>query len=124
MKQKYESLVIFNGSLPDEAIQKESAAFEDFLKVNTEFEKVDAWGKKNLAYQIKKKKTGVYHLFIYQDQSEKNVAGKIDKFFKLNDAVIRQLTVIREEPKVVERKNAKAPTLMEEPVREGDDLHE
>ena len=121
MKQKYESLVIFDGTLPDEAIQKESAAFEDFLKVNTEFEKVDVWGKKNLAYPIKKKKTGIYHLFIFQDQSEKNTAGKIEKFFKLNDAVIRHMTVIRVEPKVVERKNVREPVPMEEPVMKGDE---
>ena len=121
MKQKYESLVIFDGSLPDETIQKESAAFEDFLKVNTAFEKVDVWGKKNLAYLIKKKKVGVYHLFIFQDQSEKNTAGKIEKYFKLNDAVIRHLTVIREEPKVVERKIMREPMPAEEIAAEGVD---
>jgi small subunit ribosomal protein S6 len=104
VKQKYETIVIFDGSLSEETIRKENAAFEEFLKVNSEFEKVDVWGKKNLAYPINKKKTGVYHLYNYLDQSEKNIAGKIEKFFKLNDAVIRHLTVIRVEQPVNERK--------------------
>ncbi len=105
MKQNYETVVIFDGTLPDDVVQKESAAFEEFLKMNAEFGKTEVWGKKNLAYEIKKKRTGVYHLFIFQDQSEKFITGKIDKFFKLNTKVLRHLTVIREEHKIVERKN-------------------
>jgi ribosomal protein S6 len=104
VKQKYESIVIFDGSLPDETVQKQSAAFEEFLKANTEFERVDAWGKKSLAYVINKKRTGAYFLYLFQDQSEKNISGKIDKFFQLNDAVVRHLTVVREEHKIIERK--------------------
>ncbi len=114
MKQKYESIVIFDGSLPDETVQKQSAAFEEFLKVNTEFERVDVWGKKSLAYLINKKKTGVYFLYVFQDQSDKNIAGKIEKFFKLNDTVIRHLTVIREEQKIVERRTPRTPVPAEE----------
>jgi small subunit ribosomal protein S6 len=69
VKQKYETVVIFDGSLGDDTVQKESSAFEEFLKVNTEFEKTDVWGKRNLAYPIGKKKSGVYHCFNFQDQS-------------------------------------------------------
>jgi len=118
VKQKYESVVIFDGSLPDEKIQKESAAFEEFLKVNTEFEKTDVWGKKNMAYPIRKKKSGAYFLFTFQDQSEKNTAGKIEKFFKLNEAVIRYLTVVHEEPKVVERRIPRGPAPVEAAIME------
>jgi small subunit ribosomal protein S6 len=113
VKQKYETIVIFDGGLSDDAIQKECVAFEEFLKVNSEFEKMDAWGKKKLAYQIDKKKSGVYCLFIFQCQSEKNIAGKIDKLFKLNSSVIRHLTVIREIQPVVERKSRSIPAPFE-----------
>jgi small subunit ribosomal protein S6 len=111
LKQKYETVVIFDGTLPDETIQKESAKMEEFLKANAEFEKVDVWGKKTLAYTIRKKKTGYYCVYYYDTQSEANIAGKIEKFFKLNDNVIRHLTVIRLIQKIVERRlpGAEAP---------------
>ena len=118
MKQKYETVVIFDGSLGDETVQKESGAFEEFLKVNAEFEKVDAWGKRNMAYQIRKKKSGVYFCFYYQDQSDKNIANKIEKHFKLNDSVLRHMTVVHEAPKIVERKNG-TPKPAEESGEEG-----
>lgn len=105
MKQTYETVVIFDGTLSEETIRKENGKIEDFLKLNTEFEKTDVWGKRFLAYMIKKKKSGVYHLYIYQDQSEHNVAQKIEKLLKLNDSVLRHLTVIREIPEIVERRN-------------------
>jgi small subunit ribosomal protein S6 len=119
LKQKYETIVIFDGSLPDDTIQKENTVFEEFLKTNTEFEKTDIWGKRNLAYQIRKKRAGVYYLYNYEDQSEKNIAGKIEKYFKLNDSVLRHLTVIRETPKPVDPKKAGAPKIAEESVEEG-----
>jgi small subunit ribosomal protein S6 len=118
VKQKYETVVIFDGSLSDETVQKENGAFEEFLKVNTEFEKVDIWGKKNMAYPIGKKKSGVYYYYQFLDQSEKNVANKIEKHFKLNDSVLRHLTVVREEQKIVERKRI-APIAAEESDEEG-----
>ena len=113
MKQKYETIVIFDGSLSDETVQKENGAFEEFLKVNTEFEKTDVWGKRSLAYPIGKKKNGVYFCYNFQDQSEKNISNKIEKHFKLNDSVLRHLTVIRATPKVVEGKNSEQKTAEE-----------
>jgi small subunit ribosomal protein S6 len=107
LKQNYETVVIFDGTLPEDTVQKESAKIEEFIKSNAEFERVDAWGKKSLAYMIKKKKNGVYHLFIYKGDSEKNYAGKIDKLLKLNDAVLRHLTVVREIPKIVEKRRVR-----------------
>lgn len=118
MKQNYETVVIFDGALSEDVIRKENGKMEDFLKSNTEFEKTEVWGKRSLAYAIKKKKSGVYHLYTFQDQSEKNIAGKIEKFFKLNETVLRYLTVIKEIPKITERKIRRMPVI-EDAIVEG-----
>jgi small subunit ribosomal protein S6 len=118
VKQKYETVVIYDGSLGDDTIQKENGAFEEFLKVNTEFERTDIWGKRNLAYPIGKKKSGIYCCYYFQDQSEKNVANKVEKHFKLNESVLRHLTVVHEPQKVVERK-LREPRPAEESIEEG-----
>ena len=93
MKRPYESIVIFDGALSDDAISGESRKIEEFLSKNTEFESTVVWGKRHLAYPIRKKKTGVYHLFLYK--GEGNVAVKLEKFLKLNEAVLRHLSVVR-----------------------------
>ncbi len=120
MKQSYETVVIFDGTLSDEAVRKENGKIEDFLKANTEFEKIDVWGKRSLAYPIKKKKSGVYHLYNYQDQSEKNIAGKIEKLLALNETVLRYLTVVRQPPTTIERKAPPTPPPAPDADAEGD----
>ena len=100
MKQDYEAVVIYDGILPDEIIQKEHAKLEDFIKLNGEYERVDIWGKRTLAYTINKKKSGVYYVYYFKAASEINIANKITLFFKLNDNVIRHLTVVHEIQKV------------------------
>lgn len=93
MKRPYESMVVFDGTLPDDVLQKEQKQVEDFLKQNAQFEKTDIWGKRPLAYTIRKKKTGYYCLFIYE--GEGNIAASLEKAIKLNPAVIRHMTVVR-----------------------------
>jgi small subunit ribosomal protein S6 len=93
LKRPYESVVIFDGTLSDDAISGESGKIEEFLTKNAQFESTVVWGKRHLAYPIRKKKTGVYHLFLYQ--GEGNVAAKLDKFLKLNETVLRHLSVVR-----------------------------
>jgi small subunit ribosomal protein S6 len=93
LKRPYESIIIFDGALSDDAISGESGKVVEFLSKNAEYESTVAWGKKHLAYPLKKKKTGVYHLFLYK--GEGNVAAKLEKFLKLNEAVLRHLSVVR-----------------------------
>ncbi|HEX7511085.1 MAG TPA: 30S ribosomal protein S6 [Chitinivibrionales bacterium] len=113
MKQIYETVVIFDGTLSEETIRKENGKLEEFLKSHGEFEKVDVWGKRSLAYSIKKKKSGIYHLYTYSALSEINVAGKIEKLFQLNETVLRHLTVVKEFPKISEKRVRRGPPPMD-----------
>lgn len=93
MKKPYESVIVFDGTLPDDVLQKEQSQIEEFIKNNGTFERTDVWGKKALAYQIKKKKTGYYCMFVYE--ADGDFATMLDKQVKLNEAVLRHLTVVR-----------------------------
>lgn len=94
MKRTYETVVIFDGSLPDEVITKEQSKIETFLKKNAEYENTDVWGSRNLAYEIKKKKRGFYCLFTYIGEGD--ICEKIAKLFKLNQNILRHMTVLFE----------------------------
>jgi small subunit ribosomal protein S6 len=84
---------VFDGTLPDEVVQKEQKLIEDIINQNATLERIDSWGKKQLAYNIKKKRTGVYIVFNYE--GEGNVVLAIEKHVKLNESVLRHLTCVR-----------------------------
>jgi len=95
---KYETIAVFDGSLPQEAVEKESKKIEELLSANGKIVKIDDWGKRVLAYQVKKKTTGYYVLFVYEYDGN---AGKfIEDNFKFNEKIIRYLTVIHEEANI------------------------
>lgn len=96
MKKTYETVVIFDGTIPEETLAKEQASFEEFLKSNAELTRVESWGKRVLAYTIKKKKTGYYVSFIF-DCEGKNIANDILAYAKTRESIVRPLTVIYEE---------------------------
>ena len=53
--------------------------------------KVDKWGRRKLAYDIGKQRDGYYVLF--HMNAEQTAVRELERKFKMNDAVIRFLTV-------------------------------
>jgi small subunit ribosomal protein S6 len=51
----------------------------------------DVWGKRRLAYPIKKFSEGVYVFFTYEGPGD--ISAELERRFKQTDAVIRYLTV-------------------------------
>ena len=94
MIRPYETAVVIDGTLSDDTIQREQDQLEAFFKSNSEFEKSDVWGKRALAYTIEKKKIGHYVVFYYRASGD--IAAAFDKHVKLNEAVLRHLTTIRD----------------------------
>ncbi len=93
MKRPYETVVVFDGTLPDETVQKEQKALEDIINQNATMERIDSWGKKQLAYTIKKKKTGVYVVFNYEGDG--TVVNALEKHMKLDENILRHMTCVR-----------------------------
>jgi len=87
-------MIIFDGSQPDDVVLKEKEKVEKFLKEHADFDKTVAWGKRPLAYDIKKKKTGDYYLFVFQGDGL--AVESLEKSLKLNEKVIRFLSVVRD----------------------------
>jgi len=110
MKRPYETCVLFDGTLSDEAVAKEQQAIEQLLTQDSELEKVEPWGRRTLAYEIRKKKTGVYFLFKYR--SEGDVPARLDKRLKLNQNVLRFLT-LRRDPRFEDKIIPVEPALQE-----------
>ena len=69
--------------------------------------KQDVWGKRKLAYPIKKFNEGQYVFFLYEGPGD--ISTELERRFKQSDAVLRFLTVKRDERDQGPRKKKKKP---------------
>jgi len=49
----------------------------------------DAWGRRRLAYEIRKKAEGVYHLVVFESNPE--TLDEVVRVLKIDDVVLRQM---------------------------------
>jgi len=68
--------------------------------------KQDVWGKRRLAYAIKRQNEGVYVFFTYEGGGD--IPQELERRFKQIDTVIRYLTVKRDARDLVRRKKRAA----------------
>ncbi|GAA2120350.1 30S ribosomal protein S6 [Streptomyces synnematoformans] len=84
----YEVMVILDPDLEERAV---SPLIESFLSVIREakgkVEKVDTWGRRRLAYEIKKKPEGIYS--VIDIEAEADVVKELDRQMNLNESVLR-----------------------------------
>ena len=74
--------------------------------------KTDNWGRRKLAYEIKRQKEGVYVLEVIEGSGE--LMKELDRRLKVVDQVIRHLIVrVDEEQRVVERTRTRRQTFQE-----------
>ncbi len=74
--------------------------------------KTENWGRRKLAYEIKRQKEGVYVLEVIEGTGE--LMKELDRRLKVVDQVIRHLVVrVDEEQRVVERTRTRRQTFQE-----------
>ena len=88
----YESIFIINPNLTDEETAGVIKKMQDVVaKQGGEMLKFEDWGKKKLAYEIKKHKRGHYAFF--QFKAGPTAVSELERTYKLTDSVIKFLTV-------------------------------
>lgn len=88
----YEALYIGSPDLEDGDIQTLSQEAEAFITSNGgTIVRSEIWGKRKLAYMVKKYSDGNYILMRFQ--ADPDFILKLEQWFKLNDAVIRYMVV-------------------------------
>ena len=84
-------MVIIDAMISDDAIQAEIQKINDTIVASGEVLRRDDWGKRKMAYQINKKTHGFYVIFYYKADS--SVVSTLEAAFKLNDNVLRWMTL-------------------------------
>jgi small subunit ribosomal protein S6 len=88
----YENIVILNAALNDEEVEAAIIKIKDIITNHGgEILKVNIWGKRKLAYEIKKQKKGVYILLCYKTSPA--TIKKLMEFYKVFDTVIKYMII-------------------------------
>jgi len=88
----YESAVLINAALDDETITNLISKIRDNITANGgEIIEVEDWGRKRLAYQVKKSKIGYYAIFRFN--SPPDIVPKLERNYQLDDNILRYLTI-------------------------------
>ncbi|MCX7798387.1 MAG: 30S ribosomal protein S6 [Melioribacter sp.] len=91
--KSYESVVIINAALEDEQIENIISKLQEFITTHGgEIFDIDKWGRKRLAYPIQKAKSGYYVIFRYNAPT--NLISVLERNFRLDENIIRYLTVV------------------------------
>jgi small subunit ribosomal protein S6 len=86
----YETLFIVNPEIGDGEITKSIEVIQDVITSNGgTILKIDKWGRRQLAYEIQKKREGFYVLMYFQAPTE--VLPELNRRYKLTDTILRNL---------------------------------
>ncbi len=91
-KRTYESVVIVNAALEDEQIDATIARIQETVTTHGgEIAELDKWGRKRLAYPIKKAKSGYYAIFRFT--ASPDLIAVLERNYRLDENIVRYLTI-------------------------------
>ncbi len=120
----YETLYLINPNLSDEDNSDVVTKFNDLVEKNKGvIIKVDEWGKKTLAYEVKKFDKGYYVLLSYC--GEPDLITVLKREFKLDERILKYQTIKlsdNEDPEKLKQHSEADPEKVgeEEPAKDGE----
>ncbi len=107
MPRPYEAVYIFDSTLEEPAITERLTRFHNLLQQpGADPPRVNHWGKRTLAYPIRKRDTGYY--VVAQFDAEPTALPEFERAVKLDEGVLRFLVVANEGAQPVPVTPAKA----------------
>jgi small subunit ribosomal protein S6 len=89
----YEAVYIFDSALEDTAIAEKLSKHHGLLALGEEAT-LDIWGRRQLAYQIKKRDTGYY--VVARFAADPKLLPEFERALKLDDGILRYLISLHE----------------------------
>ena len=91
MQNNYETIMIINSNLEEATLKATVEKFEALINANGKVESTEEWGKKKLAYPIKKQAEGYYVLVNFTSNPE--FIDELDRVYNITDEVIKHIVV-------------------------------
>jgi small subunit ribosomal protein S6 len=96
--RSYEVIFILDPALADDGIEAAiTAAKGAVTKAGGEVAEVQKWGKKRLAYEIKKRREG--HYVYFHVQAPAKTVADLERHLKIAEPVLKYLTVLMQAPR-------------------------
>ena len=96
---KYETTFILEPALDENRVNEEIERVSQWIKdLGGEVLEVQRWGKRRLAYEINKKRDGIYTLILHQSPGP--VIKEVERRMSLNEAYMRVLSVLHVPPEL------------------------
>lgn len=90
--RNYETLFILNSSLDEETIKAHIEKFKGIIENDGGVvENIDEWGKRKLAYPIKKVNEGYYTLMNFKSNPE--LPKELERVFRITDGILRFMVI-------------------------------
>lgn len=87
--RKYETIIVLNAGLEEDARKALIERFAGIINADGEVTKIDEWGNKKLAYEIKKMREGYYVYVEYNANA--TLPKELERNFRITDDVIRYM---------------------------------
>lgn len=87
----YESVIILSANAPEESTVAFGEKMKELISANGELTNVEEWGRKVLAYEIKKQKEGFYILFTFVAKPE--FIAEFERVLRLDEIVLKHIVV-------------------------------
>lgn len=98
---KYETVYVLDPSFDENAANEEADRVSGWIKdLGGEVVEVQKWGKRRLAYEINKKRDGVYTLFVWNGKGD--MVKEVERRLRLNESVMRVLTTMYVSPELTQ----------------------
>lgn len=88
---KYESVIILSANAPEEATVAFGEKMKELISANGELTSVEEWGKKTLAYEVKKQTEGYYILFTFDANPE--FIAEFERILRLDEIVLKHMVI-------------------------------
>ena len=92
---KYESIIIINPNLTEEAIKAIETRFTGLINEKGKVESVEHMGKKKLAYEVKKNTEGYYMLFNFEAKPDS--IAELERNYRITDDILKFITTRKED---------------------------
>ncbi len=94
---KYETTFILEPGLDETRVNEEIERVSHWIKdFGGEVTEIQRWGKRRLAYEIGKKRDGIYTLITYEAPGA--TVKELERRMKLDESIMRVLTVLHVPP--------------------------
>jgi small subunit ribosomal protein S6 len=92
MTRQYETVIIFSPLLSEDDVKRQAKRYTKYLTDNgcTIIDEIN-WGMRPMAYSIKGKTNGIYHILEFNGPGE--LIAKLETEFRRDENVLRYLTI-------------------------------